>query len=325
MNDKNNNGKRQDSYDRRPVVDTPQAKKNASHAVSVKRKGFYIILLLGITAIGIYAIISSLTASNTTKNNNDESHSAAQAISTARPKNESVPVNADTRPVDESEPMTADEINKSNENKTNSETTPAKTDIKTKGQPPVSGKVIKEFSDTELIYSNTMKDWRTHAGIDIAANQDTPVTAIKDGVLKKVYEDSLFGTTVVIHHDEDGTDSVYSNLKDATKDPIGTPVKMGDVIGKIGKTAVSETEDEPHLHFEIKLGDTFLSPREFIEIEEVDYLPKETDSTAAMGSGTVASPSSVPSAAAASQSAQPFETTAPYDYGTEDEATIYID
>lgn len=321
-NDKNDKNRRHDSYDRRPVVDTPTDKKNAAHAASVKRKGFYIILLLGITAIGIYAVISSLTASNTAKKNNNESRSASAVMSTSRPREESVPANAPGTPVDESEPMTADEINAQNAS-ASPQSSAAGASERILGQAPVSGKIVKDFSDSELIYSNTMKDWRTHAGVDIAANMDTPVTAVKDGVLKKVYEDSLFGTTVIIHHDDDGTDSVYSNLKDATSDPIGTPIKKGDVLGKVGKTAVCETEDEPHLHFEIKVDDSFLDPKEFVKFEEVDYLPKETsDSAATLGGASSPAPSAKTSAA---PSASPFETAAPYDYGDEDEATIYID
>lgn len=324
MNNDRNDNKRHDSFDRRTIADPPRNKKSAAHAVSVKRKGFYIILLLGITAIGIYAVISAITAGNTAKKQNGETSSASAVMSTAAPREDSVPANAAIPPTDASEPMTADEINSKNASASPQTTSEASAE-KQLAQAPVSGKIIKDFSDSDLLYSNTMKDWRTHAGVDIAANMDTPVTAIKDGVLKKVYEDSLFGTTVIIHHDDDGTDSVYSNLKDATAEPIGTPIKTGDVIGKIGKTAVSETEDEPHLHFEIKVDDSFLDPKEFVKFEEVDYVPKETDSSAATMGGA-ASPSPSGSASPSpSASPTPFRTAEPYDYGDEDESTMYID
>lgn len=319
-----------DNYDRRPIVDTPTDRhsQQAAETVSAKRKGFYIILLLGITAIGIYAVLSALMPNDTAKKNDDQKSSASAVYSTAAPKADSVPANANALPVNESEPSPADELSskvKASESPSGSQNSDNNT-VKLLGQAPVSGKIMKDFSDSDLMYSNTMKDWRTHAGVDIAANMDTPVTAIKDGTLKKVYEDSLFGTTVVIHHDDDGTDSIYSNLKDATTEPIGTPLKKGDVVGKIGKTAVSEIEDEPHLHFEIKLDDTFLDPKQFVKFEEVDYVPKATgtdDSAAALGSAA-SNATSKPQSSPGSSVIIPSST--PYDYSEEDsEETIYID
>lgn len=278
-NDKNKKGT--DNFDRRPIVDPPTNKspQQVAEAVSSKRKGFYIILLLGITAVGIYAVISSLMPHDTAK----QEKPANAAYVTAAPDYESVPVHADTNPVDESEPLSEKELQSQN-NSANSNPAPTMAKEKVLGQAPVSGKIIKDFSESELVYSDTMRDWRTHAGVDIAANMDTVVTAIKDGVLKKVYEDSLFGTTVIIHHEDDGTDSIYCNLKEATKDPIGTMVSMGDIIGKVGKTAVSELEDQPHLHFEIKRDDKFLDPKEYVAFEDVEYNTSAPSSTAAAAS-----------------------------------------
>ncbi len=318
-----------DNYDRRTIVDPPTDRhsRQAAEAVSAKRKGFYIILLLGITAIGIYAVISALLPNNTAKKN-DNKQSASAVSSTAAPYAESVPANANALPVDDNEPSPTAKVSSKTAATMSDEQTPSgSSETKTLGQAPVSGKIAKDFSDSDLTYSETMKDWRTHAGVDIAANMDTPVTVIKDGTLKKVYEDSLFGTTVVVHHDDDGTDSVYSNLKDATSEPIGTPLKKGDVIGKIGKTAVCEIEDEPHLHFEIKLDDTFLDPKQFVKFEEVDYIPKATgdeESAATLGSAASATPSSAQSSASAAVSSP---STEPYDYDDDEESeeTIYID
>lgn len=319
-----------DNYDRRPIVDPPTDRHShqAAETVSAKRKGFYIILLLGITAIGIYAVLSALMPNDTAKKNDDKKSSASAVYSTAAPKAESVPANANGLPIDESEPIPADEADskvKATETPSNTQGSQNETQTPSLGQAPVSGRIVKDFSDSDLTYSKTMKDWRTHAGVDIAANMDTPVTVIKDGTLKKVYEDSLFGTTVVVHHDDDGTDSIYSNLKDATNEPIGTPLKKGDLVGKIGKTAVSEIEDEPHLHFEIKLDDTFLDPKQFVKFEEVDYVPKATEdneSAATLGSSVSAAPSNSQSSASV-----PASSTDPYDdYDDEDsEETIYID
>ena len=204
---------RNDNYDRRIIVDPPsdEQKKQPEEAVSSRRKGFYIILLLGITAIGIYAVLNSLLPHTTAKKPNETK--TGSAYSTAAPNYDSVPANAQTTPYDASEPLSRNEINSQTQKATekpDAETT-SDSEATELVQPPVSGKIIKDFSDSELLYSDTMKDWRTHAGVDIAANKDTPVTAIKDGVLKKVYEDSLFGTTVILHHD-DRESTVYTAI-----------------------------------------------------------------------------------------------------------------
>lgn len=265
MSNKNEKNKpdreNRENYDRRPIVDPPTSGSgdDKSH-ISSKRKGFYIILLLGITAIGMYAVLSSVM-SDRTANVQDEVRTASYY---ATPRPASVPVTAAVTPVpDEPESTPAPQTNAP---------VPTAAPAAEPGQAPVSGKIIKDFSLDDLIYSATMDDWRTHSGVDIAASLDTPVTAVKDGTLKKVYEDSLLGTTVIIHHPSDGTDSVYCNLKDVTNDPIGTELKTGDMIGRIGSTAVSELSDEPHLHFEIRLDDESLDPKEFVKFEDAEYL-----------------------------------------------------
>lgn len=327
MSNKNDkNKKSSDNFDRRPIVDPPTNKspQQVAQAVAAKRKGFYIILLLGITAVGIYAVISSLMPHDTANNQSNQPTNAAYV--TASPDYQSVPVHADTLPIDESEPMTDKELEAQN-NASQTTSQPAAKE-KVLGQAPVSGKIMKDFSESELVYSETMKDWRTHAGVDIAANMDTIVTAIKDGVLKKVYEDSLFGTTVIIHHDDDGIDSVYCNLKDVTTMPIGSKIKMGDVIGKVGRTAVSELEDEPHLHFEIKNDDKYLDPKEYVNFEEVDYNTKEPTATSATAKANASSSetNSPETSTAPSTSTSPSpSTTAAHTFMPDDDSDSYED
>ena len=286
MNNKNNDdkSKRGDNYDRRPITDPPKADEQNA-AVSATRTGFYIILLLAVTAIGIYAILSSIMP-DPDKNKRIETGSV---YSTPTPYAAAVPANADALPQSDEDdalmptarPTSTPAAASPGSAETASEAQPA---VKL-CQPPVSGRIIKDYSADDLVYSETMKDWRAHCGVDIGANPDTIVTAIKDGTLKKVYEDSLLGTTVTVHHSDDGTDSVYSNLKDVPDLPIGSEIKMGDTLGKVGSSAVSEQSDEPHLHFEIRKDDKTLDPKEFVAFEEVDYVtPEESDEPAAANS-----------------------------------------
>ena len=66
---------------------------------------------------------------------------------------------------------------------------------------PLEGEVVTAFSMEELVYNATLGDWRTHDGVDIAAEAGTSVLAASSGTVISVEEDPLMGTTVVIEHD----------------------------------------------------------------------------------------------------------------------------
>lgn len=128
----------------------------------------------------------------------------------------------------------------------------------------VSGKIEVSFSGDELIKSKTFDDWRTHAGIDITADEGTEVCAIAKGVVKEVFEDEMMGHTVVIEH-EDGIVSKYCNLMKGVVAKVGQSVKAGDVIGGIGSSAVAECMQPPHLHLEVTQNGVAIDPMSLIE------------------------------------------------------------
>lgn len=113
---------------------------------------------------------------------------------------------------------------------------------------PISGEIQKQYSIDKVIYSKTLELWKTHDGIDIAADIGTNVKAIEKGTVEKVYEDSFYGTTIVIDHGQ-GYKSSYSNLDKNTSVKEKQTVNKGQVIGKILNTAIGEIKDESHLHF----------------------------------------------------------------------------
>ncbi|MBQ6540287.1 MAG: M23 family metallopeptidase [Oscillospiraceae bacterium] len=128
---------------------------------------------------------------------------------------------------------------------------------------PLAGSVEVAYSMNDLIFDKTMADWRTHDGVDIEARPGTRVLASADGTVEKVYDDEMYGTTVVIKH-PDGMRSVYSNL--AGKPPVksGDAVNCGDVIGSVGNTAAAETGEVNHLHFAMKLENKSVDPTEYL-------------------------------------------------------------
>lgn len=129
---------------------------------------------------------------------------------------------------------------------------------------PVDGYITREYSETELLYTPTMNDFRTHNGIDLAAEQGTGVCAFADGVIKEIYNDALMGVSVVIEH-TGGLVSCYRNLSDdlARNTVVGNTVKVGELLGGVGESAIVESADVPHVHFELYLDGECVNPEEY--------------------------------------------------------------
>lgn len=129
---------------------------------------------------------------------------------------------------------------------------------------PLVGETVAAFSMEELQYSETMGDWRTHDGVDLAAEPGTPVCAASRGTVTDVREDDLLGTTVVIAHDG-GYDTIYANLQSVPAVSVGDEVTAGQIIGSVGRTALSESRLPPHLHFSVTKDGEFVEPAEFVK------------------------------------------------------------
>lgn len=128
---------------------------------------------------------------------------------------------------------------------------------------PVSGTVISTFSVEALSYNDTMGDWRTHDGVDIASSLGTRVQATAKGVVSQVYDDEVMGVTVVVDHGNE-LYSVYSNLAENPPVKVGDAVASDTVVGEIGDTAVAESGKEPHLHFAMYEGNDAVNPEEYL-------------------------------------------------------------
>lgn len=128
---------------------------------------------------------------------------------------------------------------------------------------PVDGEVIKEYSQENLVYSETLKEWTTHTGIDIQADLTTVVKSAEEGTIKAIKNDPRYGLTVIIEH-VNGFETRYSNLLTAEFVVVGEKVSEGQTIGTVGNTASFEVIDEPHLHFEILKNSEYLEPTIYI-------------------------------------------------------------
>lgn len=125
---------------------------------------------------------------------------------------------------------------------------------------PLDGEIIGNHSAGELVKYEALNEWRTHDGIDIAAEAGTEIKAAADGKVKSVTNDPLWGTVIEITHDK-GITSIYSGLAEEPSVKAGDEVKSGDVIGVLGDTNLAEIDKNSHLHFAMKENGKFIDPK----------------------------------------------------------------
>lgn len=128
---------------------------------------------------------------------------------------------------------------------------------------PVEGEILTEYSDGELVKNETLGEWRTHDGIDIAAAANTPVKAAADGTVTEVKEDPLWGMCVTISHDG-GYQTFYQGLKSRVEVSEGAAIAVGEILGYVGTTAEAELSLDPHLHFAVQKDGVWVDPASVI-------------------------------------------------------------
>ncbi|MCD8095767.1 MAG: M23 family metallopeptidase [Ruminococcus sp.] len=129
---------------------------------------------------------------------------------------------------------------------------------------PVNGEILEPFSNGELVKSETLNVWKTHDGVDIAADVGTAVKAMNSGEVTQVEEDTLWGYTVIIDHGN-GIMGYYYNLSSAVTVAEGDEVESGQTIGAVGDTAEIESAMQSHLHFALKKNGEWIDPISYID------------------------------------------------------------
>jgi murein DD-endopeptidase MepM/ murein hydrolase activator NlpD len=124
---------------------------------------------------------------------------------------------------------------------------------------PVANKsprhIISRFGDA--------RGGREHQGIDIKADQGTPVLAIAKGTVERVKNGGNGGKQVWLRL-RDSTMVFYAHLDEQWVE-AGEEVNAGQAIGSVGNTG-NARHTTPHLHFEIILpGKGEVNPAQFYE------------------------------------------------------------
>lgn len=94
-----------------------------------------------------------------------------------------------------------------------------------------------------------------HTGLDMAAPEGTPISAVYYGKVTETGEGDSWGKYVLVEH-SDGFETFYCHLSEIYVQE-GAVIRQGETLGLVGSTGMSTG---PHLHFEVKINDIRVDP-----------------------------------------------------------------
>lgn len=113
---------------------------------------------------------------------------------------------------------------------------------------PVQGMAAKDLADT---FTDARSEGRSHDAIDIMAAAGTPVLAVADGHVEKLFDSKRGGLTVYQFEPSGQYAYYYAHLQRyAAGLAEKQQITRGQVIGYVGSTG-NASPDGPHLHFAI--------------------------------------------------------------------------
>lgn len=99
-----------------------------------------------------------------------------------------------------------------------------------------------------------------HYGLDLAADEGTPITAFADGTVRETGE-SGYGLYIIVDH-ADGFATLYAHCSSISA-KVGDTVTCGEQIAKVGQTG---NATGPHLHLELWHNGAALDPADYLAL-----------------------------------------------------------
>ena len=222
-------------------------------------KSFYIVTAIVLLAVG--AITRFTVGETTTPKKEETSSISSKPDTSSKIEQEEIDIKIEE---DDEEIVEIEDIEEPSEENEDKETKEAGTENFVTYSMPIEGEISKGFDLEKLQYSKTYGDMRVHFGIDILADESTPIKSAGAGKVVSIEDNALWGTVITIDHGN-GVKSIYCGVEDV-KVKIDDTVRQGKIIGLVGKIP-SESKDKPHLHFEMKNNDGYLSPLKAMGLE----------------------------------------------------------
>lgn len=206
----------------------------------LEKDSFYLSLFICICIIAIGGIwftnknVDDLLSNNTKTENNEEIH------------------------------LTEDEKNDVLPTATDSDQNLAKAKEEHKKIGYLGNQVIRNYSEKEPSYSETLEVWEIHKAIDIESNENQEVKSLTSGKVLDVYNDDEYGMSIKIQSDKDNV-FIYSSLSKNVKVNKGDKIEEGQCIGYAGNTSNVECLSGVHVHLEAYKNNIAINPMSLLE------------------------------------------------------------
>ena len=128
----------------------------------------------------------------------------------------------------------------------------------------LGNQVIREYSEKEPSYSETLEVWEIHKGIDVEANENQVVKSLSSGTVLDVYDDDEYGMSVKIQSENKAV-FIYSSLSKNIIVNKGDKVEDGQNIGYAGNTSDVECLSGVHVHLEAYKDNIAINPMSLLE------------------------------------------------------------
>lgn len=250
-------------------------KKNDNN-VKKERRGMFFALAICLVSIGIASLGTYNSVSNylDEQNLNSQTQEQSADVSLTTSDEDDPELENDTDVSEqaiESEDTTSslqidEEVNVESSNddiepdvsQANTETSKPSYTLSSSYSLPVSSMTILQgFSGDTLVYNETMKDYRSHNGVDISSYVGETVYAVNNGLVLDTFNDLLLGNVVSVEHGD--YEVWYCGLGSTFLVEAGEVIEQGTAIGSV-KEVPFEASEECHIHIEVRVDGELIDP-----------------------------------------------------------------
>lgn len=240
----------------------------------MKSKGFYIALALCIVGAGAAAWLTAQRTMNGIKNSVEENQQNTAGEEAQEWNYQEILEQQTSGETAAAKPSTGDSTSTAPESSSGTASAAADSSAQSGESTglaafsfslPVKGTdVLAAFSGDKLVKNETLHVWRTHDGIDVAANKGDSVSAVSAGKVTEISEDPLWGGVIKVDHGA-GYTSIYCGVKPETALKVGDSVTTGQVLGSVDQIP-SEVSMASHLHFSVQKDSANIDPMSLLQM-----------------------------------------------------------